>query len=156
MFVMSPAAAYQVCGAEVMDADVAYLNGDSGLLGTAWMGVWAVGTGCDGATDVSDETQMCTNVIAGGHAICGTISWDSLASNNMNESSISAGSGCWCRRTKMMAGDTLVDSIGQWVLIADVNNSPVQCQENCSRMCAETVAYNANGLRNPIMILSSF
>ncbi len=150
-----PAAAYQVCGPRVDGTEISYSPVALAAIDGIYLGTWAVGSGCNGETELVEVEQMCTSVVAGGHAFCGLNYW-AYEVNDMDESSADVGSGCWCRRTKMMAGDTLVDSVGQWVLIADVNYSMAQCREQCPQMCAESVAYNDNDMRTAIMVLSSF
>lgn len=158
MFVafVGTAAAYEVCGPSVPSTDTAYTPvasiGDGGI----YIGYWAVGSGCGGDSDADDIASMCTSVVAGGTAFCGADYWGAYTNGNLDEATASNGSGCWCRRTKATVNGALADSIGQAILIADVNDSTAECRSNCARLCAESVATNDSGMRHAIMVLPAF
>ncbi len=145
---------YEVCGPAITAIDVGYTSvarvGDDGI----YIGYWAVGAGCVGsATTEEDVVDLCDSVVAGGTAFCGPHSWPIDA--DLNEASATNGKACWCRRTNVDVVDVLVDSVGQAVLIGELTDV-AKCRSSCARMCAESVALNENGMRNPIMVLPAF
>ncbi len=142
--------AYSVCGAPVDGTGYSYTQIIT--QGELDIANWAVGSGCNDATTNIDIPTMCTNVIAGGQAFCSsTYQWQENA--DLDETTASYGTYCWCRRTTMDVGGTLMDSVGQWVLLGDLPN---KCQIECAKYCAINVAENAGGMRHAIMVLPQY
>ncbi len=149
------ACAYEICGPNVIADEVSYTTVTAIGDGGASIGYWAVGTECDGHTTGEDVETMCSNVFVGGVAFCAGDPW---TNSDLKESTARVGGYCWCRRTKVQINGSLIDSVGQAVLI-DVSYGywdSAKCNSNCARMCAESVALNENGMRNPIMVLPAF
>ncbi len=138
---------YDVCSADFVNADYAYT--DITTQGDLDIASWAVGVGCGGdKTTNTDIPAMCTRVTAGGQGFCSAQQW---GVKDLDETTSRYGSYCWCRRTKMMVGDVLTDSIGQWVYVGIMSGSA--CQYDCAKYCAMNVAENAGGMRHAIMLL---
>ncbi len=92
LIVIAPAHGYEICGPRVAGTEYSYspvaqVAGDG-----IWIGSWAVGSGCEGQTDVTDVTTMCTSVVAGGQAFCGADYWGAYTDGNLDESTASTGS----------------------------------------------------------------
>ncbi len=131
--------AYKVCGPDVTGAtDFAYSTVDAiPDANNRQIGFWAVGDNCTGGdvTENTDVTTMCDSIVAGGQAYCAAGTWGSA---DLNEASAEYGQYCWCRRTKMVSGGTLVDSEGQWVNVG-YSSSVAVCRSSCAKYCAQHV-----------------
>ncbi len=138
---------HRVCGPDTIGRDYAYTAAVTQE--NKHMASWAVGDNCGGyaQTDNPDVATMCANVITGGQAWCGNMSW---TSSDLNEETAAHGDHCVCRRTKMLANGELRDSIGQWIILGRLGDA---CSTECAKYCAENVANNTGGMHNAIMIL---
>ncbi len=149
--VFNMANAYEVCGPEIATAETGYATikqiGEGGI----YLGYWAVGSNC-GDNAGEDIPDLCDTVMVGGAAFCGGGSSYYGLSADLDEGTAKTGPWCFCRRTKVNVNGALSDSIGMAVQIG----APAECRANCARLCAESVATNYNGMRNPIMMLPAF
>ncbi len=137
---------YDVCSTNVAGMEYSYTE----VMPADDLGIanWAVGSGCDGAITNIDIPAMCSGVVAGGQGFCAASTW--LTGAGFDEMAATIGSYCWCRRTHMLVGNDLIESIGQWVMLGLLSG---KCQQECAKYCAMNVAENAGGLRNAIMLL---
>ncbi len=140
-------ATYRVCGPDVDGREYSYTAATT--IENRLMATWAVGNGCAGLTENIDVSTMCSDVIIGGQAYCAFAQW---ANKDLDEAAAAYGTYCYCRRTKMLSGGTLVDSVGQWVELGGSGS----CYANCAKYCAESVSTDVNGMRNPIILLPAF
>ncbi len=148
--------AYTVCGPRVRNTEPV---GTSVVkVGETLVGYWAVGTGCAATPDVYDVSQLCDTVAAGGEAICA--SCYAIGACDLfriqSGTTIAEGQYCWCRRTRVLRDGMLEDSIGPWILTYGDLGGLANCRNNCAQFCADNVANNTNGFRNPLMLLTSF
>ncbi len=142
---------YKVCGVNTIGHEYAYSIVT--VQENMYLGSWAVGDGCDNndaATTNMDVATMCSTVVAGGHAYCSTSGW---LNSDLDETVSNGGEYCWCRRTKMLVGDQLLDSVGQWVMLGSAGT---ECFQKCAKYCAENVTNNYGGMHHAIMILPAF
>ncbi len=137
--------AYDVCGPAITATDIGHTAISQLGDGSIWLGHWAVGNDCIGAGTDEDIVDLCTTVMTGGTAFCS----NGRAGAGFDESTATTGSWCTCRRTKVRMNNELIESVGMAVTI----NVPSNCRANCARLCAESVALNENGMRNPIISL---
>ncbi len=137
----------EICGTDVDAKEYSYTEVLD--VGELKISTWAVGSGCYSATTNTDVATMCTNTIVAGQAFCASNSW---LTSDLNETTATHGSYCWCRRTNTSIDGELTDSIGTWVLIG----SSSTCNRDCGKYCAESVVTNGNGMRNAIMLMPQF
>ncbi len=156
--VFGAAYGYDVCGPDINASEVAYttVTSQNGV----YIGYWAVGTGCVGATTVADFGNACTAPSLTGTAFCSSQYWYDLGNNDLDESTSSSSGGyCWCRRTSVRLNGVMTDSIGQAVMVAipgtDYSDTS-GCRAKCAEICAQAVSTNDNGMRHAIMTLSAF
>ncbi len=136
--------AYEVCAVSLDNLEYSYTQITS--QGDLAIASWAIGADCDGEVANTDVATMCTDIMAGGQAFCANVDFR----NTVNENTTGTGSMCWCRRTMIRADGELKDSIGAWIYVAALSGT---CVAQCGRVCAESVAENAAGMRHAIMLL---